>query len=627
MDFLSDYMATLRARVGYAEDNLLLYVTAGLAYLDAALDNTGNLCRNIGGEFPVTCDSPNTPGEKFNLDDWGITAGLGMEWGITPNLSAKAEGLFLHFQEDTEITDIGEEGGDEDDEQAFFRLDDGFVFRLGLNWRFNPFYSSPTYNGTGVSGLGAPASLMEALATAAEPDAEENGEQVAADEEHKTWVLSGILNRALMVWDDGDQVAVNSVDNPQDSSAVELNGEFELANGWTADVSAVLDTMWVSADTVNQIDWKGEGFVAELPYLFAELGHDNYGRIIIGLTDSASDEIDNINLAGSDAVADASFDSFVSNFYLRAEDIPGDAGLTTGAPNSFGEDLRWGDFIEAKFAGASGRFITYVSPEIEGLEAAAAIGQPQEIFLVRGDRGFEFNDRTGGVFADAALRYLKDVNSTFRIEAGAGVWSDTTEEEGATEPTEDLGFGSSLAIRHNPSGLNASLNYGNISHTDDCAEPGAVTGECRGDDTFLYAKGGVVRDFIDWGPSAFYGEYFKSWRDLNESDPDVIDTLFPGEEPPEDLAEIESSEVTGWGFGLVQRIEAINTEMYVGFRHYALDIDLIDDDGPIETQEFEDMMTVVAGLTLHWGGRKEFDPDEMRMPNQGQGYNERSTKE
>jgi outer membrane immunogenic protein len=615
MDFNSDFLATLRARVGYAEDNLLLYVTAGLAFLDAELDNTGNLCRPADPndiEDPDRGCGVETQGRKINLDTLGTVAGLGMEWGITPNLSAKAEGLFLHFQEDTDISDIGDEG----DFGDFFRLDDGFIFRVGANWRFNPFYESIPYNGTSVSGLGRPTSLMEALGAAGEVDGEENAEETAADDQHKTWVLSGILNRALLVWDDGDQVAVNSVDNSQDSSAIELNGQFELSKGWSAELTAVLDTMWASSDSVDQIDWNGDNLVVELPYWFTEFSHERYGRLLVGLVDSASDEIDNINLAEADAVADASFDNFVSSFFLRAEDISERPGLATGAPAAFNAEFgehRWGDFIEAKFAGESGRFITYISPDMNGLELWAAVGQPQEIFLVHGDQTFVFNDRTGGVYADASLRYEKDVNQTFRIEGGVGLWSDTTEEQGATEPTEDLGYGGSLAIRHIASGLNASVNYANKSHTDNCEEPGPVSGECRGDDTFLYAKGGMVRDFIDWGPTALYGEYFKSWRNLNEGDEDLIVTLRDAPLPEETdvvTGEVDSTEVTGWGFGVVQHVDAINTEMYLGFRHYSLDTELIDDPGPIESRQFEDMITVVAGLTLHWGGREESDEDE-----------------
>ena len=119
MEFESDLLATARGRVGWAEDDLLLYLTGGVAFVDAELDNT----RNEGG---TTKD----------VDALGGVAGLGMEWGATRNLSLKLEGLFLFFDEDTDIEDIGSEGEPGD----FFRIDDGFVARLGANWRFNPFH-------------------------------------------------------------------------------------------------------------------------------------------------------------------------------------------------------------------------------------------------------------------------------------------------------------------------------------------------------------------------------------------------------------------------------------------------------------------------------------------------------
>ena len=66
----------------------------------------------------------------------------------------------------------------------------------------------------------------------------------------------------------------------------------------------------------------------------------------------------------------------------------------------------------------------------------------------------ESNTNENGVFADAALRYDKKWND-FRIAAGIGGWSDTSEETNAKEDTEDLGFGLSFAVRHDPTGLDA----------------------------------------------------------------------------------------------------------------------------------------------------------------------------
>ena len=116
VEFNSNVLATTRGRIGWAPDNLLFFVTAGLAFMDAGLDNTSN-----------------DGGRSRNLDTVGGVAGLGMEWGVTSNFSLKVEGDFLFFDDDTRIADLGTEG----DAGDFFRVDDGFVARMGANWRFN----------------------------------------------------------------------------------------------------------------------------------------------------------------------------------------------------------------------------------------------------------------------------------------------------------------------------------------------------------------------------------------------------------------------------------------------------------------------------------------------------------
>ncbi len=216
------------------------------------------------------------------------------------------------------------------------------------------------------------------------------------------------------------------------SSAIEIEGEFDLGGGWTSTIGIVFDIFYASADSVDQLDSDGDGFVVELPYNFVEFSHDNWGRIIVGFNDTASDEIDNINLAEADAVADASFEQFANNFFLRAEGISGNAGLATGRDDTFNEgfgELRWGDFLPAKFSGESGRVIHYISPQYMGFTASAAVAQPQDLALVRdglNDEGdFVFSDRDHGVFVDAALRYAADWGDQFRVEAGAAVWHDT----------------------------------------------------------------------------------------------------------------------------------------------------------------------------------------------------------
>ncbi len=81
-------VSTGRLRVGYALDNWLLYATGGLALLGA---NTN--VSTVGGVACTTAIlTAVCSGTDYRL---GATAGAGIEYGITPNLSAKLEYLYI----------------------------------------------------------------------------------------------------------------------------------------------------------------------------------------------------------------------------------------------------------------------------------------------------------------------------------------------------------------------------------------------------------------------------------------------------------------------------------------------------------------------------------------------------
>jgi outer membrane immunogenic protein len=83
-----DWESTVRLRVGYAADNWLLYGTGGLALLGAKTTLTtaagGPIC---GGAIFSNCSGTNR--------QLGAALGGGLEYGLTPNLSAKLEYLYI----------------------------------------------------------------------------------------------------------------------------------------------------------------------------------------------------------------------------------------------------------------------------------------------------------------------------------------------------------------------------------------------------------------------------------------------------------------------------------------------------------------------------------------------------
>jgi outer membrane immunogenic protein len=101
--FSNPWFGTVRGRAGYAMNNVLVYATGGLAYGGQRVD-LGALTES-----------------QAHL---GWTVGAGVEVGLTPNWSAKAEYLYLRL---------------EDQGYALTGLQHGYqshVFRLGVNYRF-----------------------------------------------------------------------------------------------------------------------------------------------------------------------------------------------------------------------------------------------------------------------------------------------------------------------------------------------------------------------------------------------------------------------------------------------------------------------------------------------------------
>jgi outer membrane immunogenic protein len=82
-----DWEATTRARIGYAEQNWLFYATGGLAILGAKTNFTPPAGFTCSGTFQINCSGTNK--------QIGAGLGAGVEYGITQNVSAKLEYLYL----------------------------------------------------------------------------------------------------------------------------------------------------------------------------------------------------------------------------------------------------------------------------------------------------------------------------------------------------------------------------------------------------------------------------------------------------------------------------------------------------------------------------------------------------
>jgi outer membrane immunogenic protein len=82
-----DWESTARARVGYAQDNWLFYATGGFAILGTKAAFTPALGVTCGTYGIANCSGTNK--------QIGAALGAGVEYGITQNVSAKLEYLYI----------------------------------------------------------------------------------------------------------------------------------------------------------------------------------------------------------------------------------------------------------------------------------------------------------------------------------------------------------------------------------------------------------------------------------------------------------------------------------------------------------------------------------------------------
>jgi outer membrane immunogenic protein len=124
---------TVRARAGIVVENLLVYVTGGIAF--------ANFRRDVTLTAPPVLAAVLGPGPSFSDSSrtrLGWAAGAGAEWAFTRNLSLFTEFVMMGFERDTASftyttpVAIAGAGGT----FAFDRSDLVFSTKIGVNWRF-----------------------------------------------------------------------------------------------------------------------------------------------------------------------------------------------------------------------------------------------------------------------------------------------------------------------------------------------------------------------------------------------------------------------------------------------------------------------------------------------------------
>jgi outer membrane immunogenic protein len=121
------WLGTVRGRAGLALDNVLIYLTAGLAY-----GRTEHTVTVVGVPPPVTP----TVAHDFSGTKVGAVAGVGTEYALDPRWSVKAEALYVDLGKRTGIFHGGDGVISSTVNGRLETLDTMWIVRGGVNYKF-----------------------------------------------------------------------------------------------------------------------------------------------------------------------------------------------------------------------------------------------------------------------------------------------------------------------------------------------------------------------------------------------------------------------------------------------------------------------------------------------------------
>jgi predicted porin len=307
-----------------------------------------------------------------------------------------------------------------------------------------------------------------AAPTAASPDEDDRtGAQMVA--EGFTWVdrsgrkltLSGQINPAFNVVDDGISTDVFIVDNDTSGTRFRLDADAPLGDtsiGATLEIGASPNNSY----DVNQLNAQTD---ADFNVRRAEVTfrNDRFGRLQLGKGSSAADDTAEYDL------------SLVAGpiMYAGVADIAGGILFTDGIDYS---DTTVGDaFFD--FDGDRLARIRYDSPMFGPLQGSVSYGQDDQ-WAAAVTLGGDYGDWTGWTVGD------------FTLLAAASVYN-------PDDDAVDYAYAASGSALHDPTGLNLTLSTGGYKLE-------------QGDDpTNFYAKIGWDTEFWALGPTGFGIDYTK----------------------------------------------------------------------------------------------------------------------
>jgi predicted porin len=380
--------------------------------------------------------------------------------------------------------------------------------------------------------------------------------------------ISGWVNEAVFLWDDGTERNAYVGTNSLEQSRVKFVGEAQIAPGYSAGYTLEIGVQGAASNKWDQTTPNSSSSANMLTVRKSNwwLKSKDFGKITVGLDGTATyhllDDADGVNTRNySDAQAAAVAQGA---FFLRS----GGAGV---GGTSFGTGLRWSDILRGVDNGTEGQngrrnIVRYDSPTIAGFVLTASWGEDDQagVSLTYKEKWGDFN-----ILAKGGWEQSTDENLT-----GCAPFSAT----GTTRENCEW-WGGAATIQHAPTGLYV---YGGFGQTLDHGVE-TIEADAEGTSSMWFVQGGIEQKWIALGKSTVFGEYRHD--DVGSRTNKSFDGGY-----------VHNGDINFWGAGVVQNIDNAAMDLYVIYRH--ADGDLTNSIGT--TAELDAFDMVITGARIQF---------------------------
>ena len=281
--------------------------------------------------------------------------------------------------------------------------------------------------------------------------------------------LSGQINRAMNVIDDGDTTEAYFVDSDASNSRFRLVGTAKVDDDWTLGTRMEIAVAPNESSDVSQ-DNAESGDFFDQRYTEITLASKQYGKIYFGKGDTASNNSAEVDLSGTDLIQ-----------YASIADIAG--GM---------------QFVESGNDDLSGTTVADAFKDFDGLSRKSRLRYDTPTFNGFSLASSWISDKRW----DASLWWNGEF-SGFKAGAAAAVAYINSDKNG---DNSDYQYDGSFSVIHEETGLNFTFSAG-VQEVDN-----------QGDPSNVWGKIGWRTDLVSYGKTSFGIDYGKSENLTTDSD-------------------------------------------------------------------------------------------------------------